>query len=106
MVGIGEYLPTLLLGSGKYELTVHTWRPCGSIRDKMARFFIGGTAEIADMDYIARPQDFEVSVNLNVNVFAFDASIHVFFPHPFLPFPPSLLLFPFSLSLPFLPPLL
>eukprot|EP00731_Ephydatia_muelleri_P023322 Em0015g905a len=44
---------------GKYEFTVHTWRPCGSVRDKMARYFVGGVAEIADISYITKPQDFE-----------------------------------------------
>ena len=49
--------------AGKYEFTVHTWRPCGSVRDKMARYFVGGVAEIADISYITKPQDFEVRVN-------------------------------------------
>ena len=44
---------------GKYELTVPTWRPCGSVREKMARYFVGSAAEIVDVSYITKPQDFE-----------------------------------------------
>lgn len=44
---------------GQYQFTVNTWRPSGSLRDKMARFFVGGSAEIADISYIAKPRDFE-----------------------------------------------
>ncbi|KXZ49797.1 hypothetical protein GPECTOR_19g248 [Gonium pectorale] len=37
---------------------VRTWKPMGTIRDRQAEFFVGGSSELADLAYLTTPSGF------------------------------------------------
>lgn len=47
---------------GVYNQTVHCWRPVGqSCASELRRFFIGGSPELEDVTYVAKPSTFDVN---------------------------------------------
>ncbi|KZC04614.1 PREDICTED: Meckel syndrome type 1 protein-like [Dufourea novaeangliae] len=47
---------------GKYEFSIPTWRPTGSIINSLRRYFTGGTYELEDMTYCSIPVGHEDKV--------------------------------------------
>lgn len=52
------YLPLHGEAVGHRTHRITTWRPLGSVRDRMRTFFIGGSAEIEDITYLRAPDGF------------------------------------------------
>ncbi|GIL65137.1 hypothetical protein Vafri_18949, partial [Volvox africanus] len=53
-------------GSGTY--IIRTWKPLGTIRDRQAEFFTGGSPELADLAYVTTPSGFNGKI---LNKFGF-----------------------------------
>jgi hypothetical protein len=60
---------------GTYDLTVNTWKPRGSIRDRMADFFLGGARHLTDhVNYSAHPNPADRGAFLNKYGFVTESS--------------------------------
>jgi hypothetical protein len=60
---------------GTYELEVHTWKPRGSIRDRMTDYFLGGARHLADhVNYSAHPNPADRGPFLNKYGFVTETS--------------------------------
>ena len=56
---------------GRYTTTVSTWRPTGSILDKLKRYFIGGSPELTDTTYTGIPSTLQV-INHHILYFGYE----------------------------------
>merc|ERR1711865_1363450 len=60
---------------GTYEIDVHTWKPRGSIRDRMSDYFLGGARHLADhVNYSAHPNPADRGPFLNKYGFVTETS--------------------------------
>ena len=60
---------------GTYDIAVNTWKPRGSIRDRMADFFLGGARHLADhVNYSAHPNPADRGPFLNKYGFMTESS--------------------------------
>mmetsp|Transcript_6202 Transcript_6202/g.20358 ORF Transcript_6202/g.20358 Transcript_6202/m.20358 type:complete len:100 (+) Transcript_6202:542-841(+) len=42
---------------GAHQLTVHTWRPCGTMHEQITSFFLGGVPTLKHREVISSPVD-------------------------------------------------
>jgi hypothetical protein len=60
---------------GTYDLTINTWKPRGSIRDRMSDFFLGGARHLSDhVNYSAHPNPADRGPFLNKYGFVTESS--------------------------------
>jgi hypothetical protein len=44
--------PNLIDGTGTYDISITTWRPFGDRVTRLKSFFIGGSTELEDIEFI------------------------------------------------------